>query len=304
MRGMTNNSSDINPSNPSPSDPSGSVNPASSSNPSPSNPSPLRPRVLSIAGTDPTGGAGAQADLKSIMAAGGYGMSVITALVAQNTQGVREIHTPPLDFLRAQLDSVFDDVTVDAVKIGMLGDTETIQTIRDYLQNHQVTTVLDPVAVASSGDRLLTADAEDALRDFAAASSVVTPNLSELALLTKTELATSEQQTVDIAAKWARETDTTVIVKLGHLDGPEAGNIAVSPAGKTHKVSSPRVETKNTHGTGCSLSSALATRLGAGDSLEDALDWSTKWLNEAIANADRLLVGKGHGPVDHSVRLF
>ena len=260
--------------------------------------------MLSIAGTDPTGGAGAQADLKSFMAAGGYGMSVITALVAQNTQGVREIHTPPLDFLRAQLDSVFDDVTVDAVKIGMLGDTETIQTIRDYLQNHQVTTVLDPVAVASSGDRLLTADAEDALRDFAAASSVVTPNLPELSLLTKTELATSEQEAVEVAAKWAQETDTTVIVKLGHLDGPEAGNIAVSPAGKTHKVSSPRVETKNTHGTGCSLSSALATRLGAGDSLEDALDWSTKWLNEAIANADRLLVGKGHGPVDHSVRLF
>lgn len=284
---MTNNSPDINP-----------------SNPNPSNPSPLRPRVLSIAGTDPTGGAGAQADLKSIMAAGGYGMSVITALVAQNTQGVREIHTPPLDFLRAQLDSVFDDVTVDAVKIGMLGDTEAIQTIRDYLQKHQVTTVLDPVAVASSGDRLLTADAEDALRDFAAASSVVTPNLPELALLTKTDLATSEQEAVDIAAKWAQETDTTVIVKLGHLAGPEAGNIAVSPAGKTHKVSSPRVETKNTHGTGCSLSSALATRLGAGDSLEDALDWSTKWLNEAIANADRLLVGKGHGPVDHSVRLF
>ncbi|OFM55209.1 hydroxymethylpyrimidine/phosphomethylpyrimidine kinase [Corynebacterium sp. HMSC058E07] len=269
------------------------------------NPSqPLRPRVLSIAGTDPTGGAGAQADLKSIMAAGGYGMSVITALVAQNTQGVREIHTPPLDFLRAQLDSVFDDVTVDAVKIGMLGDTQTIQTIRDYLQNHQVTTVLDPVAVASSGDRLLTADAEDALRDFAAASSVVTPNLPELALLTKTDIASSEQDAVDIAAKWARETDTTVIVKLGHLAGPEAGNIAVSPNGQTHKVSSPRVETKNTHGTGCSLSSALATRLGAGDSLEDALEWSTKWLNEAIANADKLLVGQGHGPVDHSVRLF
>lgn len=275
-------------------------------NPNPNiNPSqPLRPRVLSIAGTDPTGGAGAQADLKSIMAAGGYGMSVITALVAQNTQGVREIHTPPLDFLRAQLDSVFDDVTVDAVKIGMLGDTQTIQTVRDYLQNHQVTTVLDPVAVASSGDRLLTADAEDALRDFAAASSVVTPNLPELALLTKTDIASSEQDAVDIAAKWALETDTTVIVKLGHLAGPEAGNIAVAPNGQTHKVSSPRVETKNTHGTGCSLSSALATRLGAGDSLEDALEWSTKWLNEAIANADKLLVGQGHGPVDHSVRLF
>ncbi|CAI36449.1 phosphomethylpyrimidine kinase [Corynebacterium jeikeium] len=296
MRGMTNNSPDNSSNN--------SAAPASPSNTNPGSPSPLRPRVLSIAGTDPTGGAGAQADLKSIMAAGGYGMSVITALVAQNTQGVREIHTPPLDFLRAQLDSVFDDVTVDAVKIGMLGNTETIQTVREYLQNHQVTTVLDPVAVASSGDRLLTANAEDALRDFAASSSVVTPNLPELALLTKTELATSEQQAVDIAAKWAQETDTTVIVKLGHLAGLEAGNIAVSPAGKTHKVSSPRVETKNTHGTGCSLSSALATRLGAGDSLEDALDWSTKWLNEAIANADRLLVGRGHGPVDHSVRLF
>lgn len=282
-----------------------SGSPSNSTSDSPSNsPSPLRPRVLSIAGTDPTGGAGAQADLKSIMAAGGYGMSVITALVAQNTQGVREIHTPPLDFLHAQLDCVFEDVAVDAVKIGMLGDTATIQAVRDYLQKHHVTTVLDPVAVASSGDRLLTADAEDALRDFAAASSVVTPNLPELALLTNTDLASSEQEAVEIATQWAAKTDTTVIVKLGHLAGSEAGNIAVAPSGTTHKVSSPRVETKNTHGTGCSLSSALATRLGAGDSLEQALEWSTKWLNEAIANADKLLVGKGHGPVDHSVRLF
>ena len=144
------------------------------------------PRVLSIAGTDPTGGAGIQADLKSIAAAGGYGMCVTTALVAQNTQGVREIHTPPQSFLRAQLDAVFDDVEVDAVKIGMLGDVETTRTVADYLAAHPVpVVVVDPVMVATSGDRLLSADAEEALRQLVRDhATVVTPNLPELAVLT------------------------------------------------------------------------------------------------------------------------
>lgn len=276
--------------------------PNSPHSPRPSRPS--RPRVLSIAGTDPTGGAGAQADLKSIMAAGGYGMSVITALVAQNTQGVRSIHTPPQDFLRDQLDCVFSDVHVDATKIGMLGDATTIRTVRTFLEQHPVPVlVIDPVTIASSGDRLLEPEAEDELRAFAHLATVLTPNIPELALMTETPEATSVEEAVGVAKKWAKETNATVIVKMGHLTGPEAGNIAVWPDGRTHAVSSPRIETKNTHGTGCSLSSALATRLGAGESIDEALEWTTRWLNAAIRAADDLQVGEGHGPVDHGVWL-
>ena len=142
------------------------------------------PRVLSIAGTDPTGGAGVQADLKSIGAAGGYGMAVVTALVAQNTQGVREIHTPPQSFLDAQLQSVFDDVQVDAIKIGMLGDVETTETVANWLLRVGVpVVVLDPVMVATSGDRMLSEEAEQAVRELTRLATVVTPNLPELAML-------------------------------------------------------------------------------------------------------------------------
>lgn len=265
---------------------------------------PSRPRVLSIAGTDPTGGAGAQADLKSIMAAGGYGMSVITALVAQNTQGVRSIHTPPQSVLQDQLECVFGDVQVDATKIGMLGDATTIRTVRTFLEQHPVPVlVIDPVTIASSGDRLLEPEAEDELREFAHFATVLTPNIPELALMTETPEATSAEEAVGVAKKWAEETNATVIVKMGHLTGPEAGNVAVMPDGRTHAVQAERVDTKNTHGTGCSLSSALATRLGAGESIDEALEWTTRWLNAAIRAADNLHVGAGHGPVDHSVRI-
>ena len=283
-------------------------------------PSPSRPRVLSIAGTDPTGGAGAQADLKSIMAAGGYGMSVITALVAQNTQGVREIHTPPSAFLEAQLQAVFDDVDVDAVKIGMLGGLETIEVVSRFLVDHAVRwVVLDPVMVATSGDRLLDEEAEAALRRLAGEVNVVTPNIPELEILTgepiadesitdppatepgrTTDATTPETRAIEAAKRWAADTGTTVIVKFGHLHGPDAGNVAVMPEGGTFEVTAPRIETKNTHGTGCSLSSALATRLVIEDAIPSALGWATAWLHGAIAAADALHVGHGHGPVDHS----
>lgn len=273
-------------------------------------PRPTRPRVLSIAGTDPTGGAGAQADLKSIMAAGGYGMSVITALVAQNTCGVREVHVPPPEFLQAQLRAVFEDVTVDAVKIGMLGNTATIAAVAEFLRAHPVPrVVLDPVMVATSGDRLLDADAEDALRELATQVDVVTPNIPELEILTGTRIAgdTSAAQAeaaVAAARQWARQAGTAVIVKFGHLDGEDAGNVAVLPDGTTHVVTARRIDTKNTHGTGCSLSSALAARLGRGDALPEALEWATRWLHGAIAAADGLQVGAGHGPVDHSAGVL
>lgn len=264
------------------------------------------PNILSIAGTDPTGGAGIQADLKSIAAAGGYGMCVVTSLVAQNTQGVREIHTPPQEFLKAQLDAVFDDVEVDAVKIGMLGDAETTKTVSDYLAAHKVpVVVVDPVMVATSGDRLLSADAEEALRQFVKDhATVVTPNIPELAVLAGTEPASTFDEALEQGKAYAREANVAVLVKGGHLKSGAASNALVQPDGTTHTAHVPRVETKNTHGTGCSLSSALATRISLTDDPQAATSWVSSWLHEAIAHADELNVGQGHGPVHHFHRLY
>ncbi|MBF0580989.1 bifunctional hydroxymethylpyrimidine kinase/phosphomethylpyrimidine kinase [Corynebacterium sp. ED61] len=262
------------------------------------------PRVLSIAGTDPTGGAGVQADLKSIGAAGGYGMAVVTALVAQNTQGVREIHTPPQSFLDAQLQSVFDDVQVDAIKIGMLGDVETTETVANWLLRVGVpVVVLDPVMVATSGDRMLSEEAEQAVRELTRLATVVTPNLPELAMLVGEPVATTVRQAVEQAQRFAKEMNVSVLAKGGHLSSSQADNALVTPAGEVFNVAVERVETKNTHGTGCSLSSALATRLAAGDSPQRAVEWASEWLREAIEYADDLHVGQGNGPVDHFHRL-
>ena len=281
------------------------------------------PRVLSIAGTDPSGGAGIQADLKSITASGGYGMCVTTSLVAQNTCGVREVFTPPLEFLTAQLAAVFDDVTVDAVKIGMLGDADTIRTVRTWLSEHPVpVVVLDPVMIASSGDRLLQAEAEQALRDLVPLVNVITPNIPELAVLCQKEPAQTFDEAHEQAANLAAATGTTVIVKGGHLCGQDAGNTAVFPDGTCAHVRTPRLDSRNTHGTGCSLSSSLATRLGVellqhteaaehaadqqltSEDTHRALQWSTLWLHESIAAGAGLQVGsgEGHGPVDHAAR--
>ena len=281
------------------------------------------PRVLSIAGTDPSGGAGIQADLKSITASGGYGMCVTTSLVAQNTCGVREVFTPPLEFLTAQLAAVFDDITVDAVKIGMLGDADTIRTVRTWLSEHPVpVVVLDPVMIASSGDRLLQAEAEQALRELVPLVDVITPNIPELAVLCQKEPAQTFDEAHEQAANLAAATGTTVIVKGGHLCGQDAGNTAVFPDGTCAHVRTPRLESRNTHGTGCSLSSSLATRLGVellrhaeatehtadqqltSEDTHRALQWSTRWLHESIAAGAGLQVGsgEGHGPVDHAAR--
>ena len=282
------------------------------------------PRVLSIAGTDPSGGAGIQADLKSIAASGGYGMCVTTSLVAQNTCGVREVFTPPLEFLTAQLAAVFDDVTVDAVKIGMLGDADTIRTVRTWLSEHPVpVVVLDPVMIASSGDRLLQAEAEQALRDLVPLVNVIPPNIPELAVLCEKEPAQTFDEAHEQAANLAAATGTTVIVKGGHLCGQDAGNTAVFPDGTCAHVRTPRLDSRNTHGTGCSLSSSLATRLGVellqhaevaehtaeqsvltSEDTHRALQWSTRWLHESIAAGAGLQVGsgEGHGPVDHAAR--
>lgn len=266
---------------------------------------PALPRVLSIAGTDPSGGAGTAADTKSISAAGGFAMTAVTCLVAQNTTGVQAVHTPPSDFLSRQLRSVSDDVELDVVKTGMLGTTEIITAVGAWLdENPPAVLVVDPVMVATSGDRLLEPEAEEAMRRFCERATVITPNIPELAVLLGTVPARTWQEAVDQARQWARRTRVPVVVKTGHLvaeDGEsgEVLNIWVDDAGVRTTASAPRVETASTHGTGCSLASALATRLGAGDAPEDALAWTTQWLHEAVAHGSALRVGTGHGPVDH-----
>lgn len=261
----------------------------------------MLPRVLTIAGTDPTGGAGLQADIKSINEAGGFPLSVTTALVAQNTCGVREVHTPPVEFLRAQLDAVFDDVEVDAVKIGMLGSAEITHTITEYLDAHPVThLVVDPVMVATSGDRLLDAAAESALRDLCTRATIITPNIDELAVLAGTQSATTHEEAIAQGRALAHDLGTAVLVKGGHLTGGRADNVVVHPSGDTFAIPNARIDTKNTHGTGCSLSSSLAARLATGQSIDDAAQWATLWLTAAIRAADDLGVGNGHGPVDHA----
>ena len=286
------------PCTPLPSDP-----PPSDRAAAPGRPAPSAPRVLSIAGTDPTGGAGTAADLKSITAAGGYGMAAVTAVVAQNTHGVRDIHVPPAAVLTAQLEAVSDDVALEAVKTGMLATAEIIRAVESWVLAHPPRVlVVDPVMVATSGDRLLEAEAEQAMLRFCRLASVVTPNIDELAVLTGAPRAAGEQEALAQAAEWSAATGVAVVVKTGHLEDREVTNTWVGPDGTRHAVPSTRVDTTSTHGTGCSLAAALATRLGAGEAPAEALAWVTDWLHEAIVHGTALQVGGGHGPVDHAHR--
>ena len=264
---------------------------------------PAVPRVLSIAGTDPTGGAGTSADLKSSAAADGYGMAVVTAVVAQNTHGVRDIHVPPTAVLAAQLAAVGNDVELEAVKTGMLGTAEVIETVTAWVDGHPPRVlVVDPVMVATSGDRLLAPEAEQAMLRFCRRASVVTPNIDELAVLTGAPRSRTAQEALEQAEGWVRETGVAVVVKTGHLAGRDLSTTWVGADGARHSVASTRVDTTSTHGTGCSLSAALATRLGGGDSPAEALTWVTDWLHEAIEHGAALQVGSGHGPIDHAHR--
>ncbi|WP_312178991.1 bifunctional hydroxymethylpyrimidine kinase/phosphomethylpyrimidine kinase [Arthrobacter sp.] len=262
------------------------------------------PRVLSIAGTDPSGGAGIQADLKSIAATGGYGMAVVTALVAQNTHGVRSVHTPPVEFLREQLEAVSDDVVIDAVKIGMLGTAEVTRTVAGWLAEvRPPVVVLDPVMVATSGDRLLSSAAEDALRQLLHRVDLVTPNLPELAVLLQESPAQTWDQALSQGQRLAGAYSTAVLVKGGHLAGETAPDALVVPDGvggfAVAEVSTARVATKNTHGTGCSLSAAMATLYARTGNWTQTLKAAKDWLQEALESADLLNVGTGHGPVNH-----
>ena len=269
------------------------------------------PRVLSIAGTDPTGGAGIHADLKSIAANGGYGMAVVTALVAQNTRGVRSVHLPPVSFLMEQLDAVSDDVTIDAVKIGMLGQADLIEAVAAWLARvRPPVIVLDPVMIATSGDRLLDASAEAALRALVPLVHLVTPNLPELAVLVNEAEAADWAEALDQGERLSRATGTRVLVKGGHLAGPACPDALVDAAGtepgqaRITQVSAPRINTTNTHGTGCSMSSALATLAARHGDWPRALTETKAWLSDSVASADELEVGGGHGPINHFHALW
>jgi len=267
------------------------------------------PRVLSIAGTDPTGGAGIHADLKSIAANGGYGMAVVTALVAQNTRGVRAVHTPPMEFLRQQLHAVSDDVTIDAVKIGMLADVSVIREVRSWLESiRPPLVVLDPVMVATSGDRLLEPSAEQALRDLVPLVDLVTPNVPELAVLLGEPPAGDWHEAVEQGKRLSAATGVTVLVKGGHFTESSCPDALVNTHGLLRdtvvEFASPRVDTNNTHGTGCSLSSAMATVQARTGDWAESLEQVKAWLHDALTHADELEVGAGNGPINHFHRLF
>ncbi|WP_405471944.1 bifunctional hydroxymethylpyrimidine kinase/phosphomethylpyrimidine kinase [Paenarthrobacter ilicis] len=262
------------------------------------------PRVLSIAGSDPSGGAGIQADLKSIAAHGGYGMAAITALTVQNTQGVTALHIPPAGFLRQQLDAISGDIGIDAVKIGMLGEAAVIEEVRGWLQTvRPAVVVLDPVMVATSGDRLLRESAERALRTLLPLADLITPNIPELAMLLGEDEASEWQAALDQGKRLAAEYGITVLVKGGHLSGAGCPDALVNTSGLLSKdvieVSGPRVDTTNSHGTGCSLSSALATVQASTGDWETSLREVKRWLVKALEQSDLLEVGRGSGPIHH-----
>ncbi len=258
------------------------------------------PIALTIAGSDSGGGAGIQADLKTFSALGVYGASVITALTAQNTQGVTGIHDTPPDFITAQIDAVFSDLDVAAVKIGMVSRPAAIVAIVDGLKRWTPAhVVLDPVMVATSGDRLLSADAIDLLRTrLIPLAQIITPNLPEAAALLELPIATTEAEIEGQGQKLLALGCPAVLIKGGHGEGAESVDYLVTENARL-RLAAPRTKTNNTHGTGCSLSSAIAAGLAKGCSLEDAVRNAKAYVTAAIAAADRLNVGRGHGPIHH-----
>jgi len=263
------------------------------------------PITLTIAGSDSGGGAGIQADLKTFSALKTYGASVITALTAQNTLGVTAIHDVPTDFISAQMDAVFSDLNVKAVKIGMLSQPAIIESVANGLKKHDVETiVLDPVMVAESGDPLLAEEAVSSLvEELFPLATLITPNLHEAARLLNTEMATTDTLMEQQARALANMGAKSVLVKGGHSSGKTASDILFLED-KAHWYSAPFVDTKNTHGTGCSLSSAIASHLAFGDALPVAVEKSKLWLSNAIVHADDLIIGSGAGPVHHFHSLW
>lgn len=257
------------------------------------------PNVLSIAGSDPSGGAGIQADLKAISANRAYGMAAITALTVQNTRGVRAVQMVDAGFVAEQIRAVFDDIAVHAVKIGMLGSSEITAAVADGLRGRGIPIVVDPVMVAKGGDRLLAQEAVAALRELLLPmATVITPNLPEAADLLDWAEAQSREEMVAQAEALLSLGPKAVFLKGGHLPDAESPDLLLGPGG-SRWITAPRIGTKNTHGTGCTLSSALAAQLARLSDIEAAALAAKAYVHGAIAGADNLNVGEGHGPTDH-----
>ena len=261
--------------------------------------------AVTIAGSDSGGGAGIQADLKTFSALGVYGASVIAALTAQNTLGVTGIHDVPAAFVTAQMDAVFSDLDVGAVKIGMLSQPDVIRAVAAGLDKYgQRKVVLDPVMVATSGDMLLREEAVSVLvSELLPRASLVTPNMREAGRLVDGPVAASEAEMLAQAEAILGLGARAVLLKGGHGEGPESADLLLSLSIRRW-YRGPRIATRNTHGTGCTLSSAIAAGLAFGQDLDTAVEIGKRYVSEAIAAADRLSIGKGHGPVHHFHRWW
>jgi hydroxymethylpyrimidine/phosphomethylpyrimidine kinase len=262
------------------------------------------PIALTIAGSDSSGGAGIQADLKTFSALGIYGASVITALTAQNTQGVRAVHAVPGDFVGAQIEAVLSDLDVRAIKIGMAGTAESVEAIAKSLDSVEIPLVVDPVMVTTSGDPLLDNAAVDAMCEgLLPLADLVTPNLQETARLLGQPVAADETEMRAQARALHERGPRAVLVKGGHGAGLEAVDILFDGT-RYDRLAVPKVDTKNTHGTGCTLASAIAAGLAHGASLRDAVFRAKAYLTDALNHADALKVGHGAGPVHHFHALW
>ncbi len=263
------------------------------------------PTALTIAGSDSGGGAGIQADLKTFSALGVYGASVLTALTAQNTRAVTAIHEVPADFVAAQMDAVFADIRIDAVKIGMLADAAIIEAVAERLRHWRPRwIVLDPVMVAKSGDRLLREEAVAALRcHLLPLADLITPNLPEAAVLAGEAPVRERRHMGRLAARLQGLGARNVLLKGGHLGAAESPDLLLV-GGELHWLEAERVATANTHGTGCTLAAAIAAWLARGHPLPEAVALAKRYLTGALRHADALGIGHGHGPVHHFWHLW
>jgi hydroxymethylpyrimidine/phosphomethylpyrimidine kinase len=263
------------------------------------------PNVLTIAGSDSGGGAGIQADLKAFSALGAYGASVITALTAQNTRGVTAIHTPDPEFIAAQLDAVFDDIRIDAVKIGMLANAQVARAVADALRRHRPKhVVLDTVMISKSNHALLAPEAVAVVRDeLLPLADLLTPNLPEAAALLGVAAATDEAGMVTQGEALRTLGARAVLMKGGHLVAADSPDWLLQDSGSL-RLAAPRVPVKNTHGTGCTLSSAIAALIPQRPDLASAVADAKMYLTGALAASDQLDVGKGVGPVHHFYRWW
>lgn len=259
-------------------------------------------KVLTIAGSDSGGGAGIQADLKTFAALGVYGMSVITAVTAQNTLGVQGIYPIPAAFVGQQLDAIFQDMGADAVKIGMLHSAEIMEIVAQKLLQYKVKNiVLDPVMVASSGDSLLQVEAIDTLKKVLfPLATIITPNLPEAAILLNRRIQTMPDMELYVTdlTQWGSE---AALLKGGHLEGETCLDILYIPRQyQVYEFTSPKIATANTHGTGCTLSAAIAAYIAMGCSITEAITEARKFLNSALMAGKDKVLGKGKGPVHHA----